>query len=174
MGSGGFGASLIEVFAIIFSEVSAYFWSLASIIKIMGTATARLIPANRSPRRQFMTARLPEAIADVLSATRKPAILNGPLNLSSHEQPVGLLPKGAVENSPGQAQRCPGLEAKLGTSALEGRIEYSHHKQMNPEKLHGFHTAPLGRESLGRTLSQGFTLGYFRPLPPGGTMPLTP
>jgi hypothetical protein len=45
------------------SCVSAAFWSLASIIKIMGTATARLIPAKRRPRRQFMAARLPEAIA---------------------------------------------------------------------------------------------------------------
>jgi hypothetical protein len=34
----------------------------------------------------------------------------------------------------------------------------------------GFHTAPPGRGSLGRTLPQGFTLGYFRPLPPGGTV----
>jgi hypothetical protein len=46
------------------SAVSASFWSLASIIKIMGMATARLIPANRSPRRQFMAARLSKAIAD--------------------------------------------------------------------------------------------------------------
>jgi len=30
-----------------------------------------------------------------------------------------------------------------------------------------FHTAPPGRESLGRTLPQGFTLGYFRLFPPG-------
>ena len=41
--------------------MSAYSWSLASIIKIMGTATARLIPANRSPRRKFMAAMLLEA-----------------------------------------------------------------------------------------------------------------
>jgi hypothetical protein len=47
------------------SRVSADFWSLASIIKIMGIATARLIPASRSPRRHFMAARVPEAIADV-------------------------------------------------------------------------------------------------------------
>jgi hypothetical protein len=47
------------------SEVSVSLWSLASIIKIMGTATAKLIPANRSPRRQFMAAILPKAIADV-------------------------------------------------------------------------------------------------------------
>jgi hypothetical protein len=33
----------------------------------------------------------------------------------------------------------------------------------------GFHTAPPGRESLGRTLPQGFTLGYFRLFPPGRT-----
>jgi hypothetical protein len=31
------------------------------------------------------------------------------------------------------------------------------------------HTAPPGRESLGRTLPQGFTLGYFRLFPPGRT-----
>jgi len=33
----------------------------------------------------------------------------------------------------------------------------------------GFHTAPPGRESLGRTLPQGFTLGYFRLFPLGRT-----
>jgi hypothetical protein len=33
----------------------------------------------------------------------------------------------------------------------------------------GFHTAPPGREFLGRTLPQGFTLGYFRLFPPGRT-----
>jgi len=33
----------------------------------------------------------------------------------------------------------------------------------------GFHTSPPGRESLGRTLPQGFTLGYFRLFPPGRT-----
>jgi hypothetical protein len=33
----------------------------------------------------------------------------------------------------------------------------------------GFHTAPPGRESLARTLPQGFTLGYFRLFPPGRT-----
>jgi hypothetical protein len=34
----------------------------------------------------------------------------------------------------------------------------------------GFHTAPPGRESLGRTFPQGFTLGYFRLFPPGRTV----
>ena len=29
--------------------------------------------------------------------------------------------------------------------------------------MHGFHTAPLGRESLSRTFTQDFILGYFRP-----------
>jgi hypothetical protein len=29
----------------------------------------------------------------------------------------------------------------------------------------GFHTAPTGRKILGRTLPQGFTLGYFRFFP---------
>ena len=33
--------------------------------------------------------------------------------------------------------------------------------------MHGFHTAPLGRESLSRTFTQDFILGYFRPLPTG-------
>jgi hypothetical protein len=33
----------------------------------------------------------------------------------------------------------------------------------------GFHTAPPGRESLARTLPQGFTLGYFRLFLPGRT-----
>jgi len=33
----------------------------------------------------------------------------------------------------------------------------------------GFHTAPTGRESLGRTFPQGFTLGCFRLFPPGRT-----
>jgi len=68
-GSGGLGASSLVFFAMISSRVSAYFWSLASIIKIMGTATARLIPANKSPRRQFMAARLPEAIEGESPAT---------------------------------------------------------------------------------------------------------
>jgi hypothetical protein len=38
---------------------------------------------------------------------------------------------------------------------------------LNPVKALGFHTAPLGRESLSRMFSQGFTLGYFRFIPPG-------
>jgi hypothetical protein len=33
----------------------------------------------------------------------------------------------------------------------------------------GFHTAPPGRKIIGRTLSLGFTLGYFRLFPPGRT-----
>src|SRR5580658_4598743 len=33
-----------------------------------------------------------------------------------------------------------------------------------------FHPAPPGRENRDRELSQGFTLGYFRILPPGGAM----
>jgi hypothetical protein len=33
----------------------------------------------------------------------------------------------------------------------------------------GFHTALPGRKIIGRTLSQGFTLGYFRLFPPGRT-----
>ena len=36
--------------------------------------------------------------------------------------------------------------------------------------MHGFHTAPLGRESLSRTFTQDFILGYFRPLPTGGML----
>jgi hypothetical protein len=47
------------------SALSTFFWSLASIIKIMGKATIRFIPAKRSPRRQCMAARLPETIAGV-------------------------------------------------------------------------------------------------------------
>jgi hypothetical protein len=40
--------------------------------------------------------------------------------------------------------------------------------------MQGVHTALTGRESLCRTLTQGFTLGYFRLLPPGGTAKVTP
>jgi hypothetical protein len=40
----------------------------------------------------------------------------------------------------------------------EGRIERSRHGLLNPMTVPGFHTAPPGRESLGRTLPQGFTI----------------
>jgi hypothetical protein len=62
-----------------------------------------------------------------------------------------------------------GEGAKRESPSLEGRIEHSHHELHNPGTVLGFHTALPGRESLGRTLSQGFTLGYFRLFPPGGT-----
>jgi hypothetical protein len=58
---------------------------------------------------------------------------------------------------------------KQRASALEGRIERSRHGLLNPMTVQGFHTAPPGRESFGRTLPQGFTLGYFRLFPPGRT-----
>jgi hypothetical protein len=39
----------------------------------------------------------------------------------------------------------------------------------NPAEVQALRTAPTGRESMGRTHSQGFTLGYFHILPTGGT-----
>jgi hypothetical protein len=38
-----------------------------------------------------------------------------------------------------------------------------------PNTMHMFRTAPTGRKSSSHMLTQGFTLGYFRLLPPGGT-----
>ena len=53
------------------------------------------------------------------------------------------------------------------SSAPEGRIEHLRSELLNPFIVRSFHTAPPGRQSLGRTLPQGFTLGYFRLFPPG-------
>jgi hypothetical protein len=50
-----------------------------------------------------------------------------------------------------------------------GRIERSRAGCGIPVTAGGFHTAPPGRKILGRTLPQGFTLGYFRLFPPGRT-----
>ena len=72
------------------------------------------------------------------------------------------------------AQRSPGKKAKGGSSALEGWIECTCHGSLNPPAEQGFRTAPPGRKSSDRTLTQGFTLGYFRLLPPGGTALLAP
>jgi hypothetical protein len=60
-------------------------------------------------------------------------------------------------------------QGKQRASAPEGRIERSRHGLLNPMTVLGFHTAPPGRESLGRTFPQGFTLDYFRLFPPGRT-----
>jgi hypothetical protein len=51
----------------------------------------------------------------------------------------------------------------------EERIECSRHRSLNPAMVQGVHTAPPGRNFLGRTLTQGFTLGYSPLLPTGGT-----
>jgi hypothetical protein len=51
---------------------------------------------------------------------RDPAILNGPRHRFSHEQPIYLLPEGAIENSPRQAQRSPGNDSRADNSPRRG------------------------------------------------------
>jgi hypothetical protein len=95
------------------------------------------------------------------------AVLNGLRRRPSEEQRIGLLPSGAIENSPGQARRSPGGRGKERV-ALPGRAD----RTLAPRIAQSRDGAGLSHRPSGAGIPRpnafpGFHPGLFSTLPSG-------